>query len=678
MEQSEPTPHTPSAYLRNLSDYRAANEGAHPKVPPRLSAPALNWHVAIWNPTPVVGSEDKRHLGDDKSFIDWSRYLAEIVIHILNNAANTPLDANGVRLSELNKAKDQAVYVFGFRLIYSDSEKRYGLDYSGDDYQPADALRDRSFNLSYKWDGHLVKTSVVISREFTTITHWLSVYEYENELTRGKAVFSGARDKDGIPLKGSAPRILRASLARIFCTIQQFPETEEQRTDTFAEYCADELDASCLKLSLNHVYTQLWADFAKAQYSTGENLFDDSVFAMEIGKFPNIEFPEDEDNIDINRAPRPGRSSGKYFRLKKFADFRSVILPTSLPFSAREADTASRPIDIDKRFDSSEATRISTNIARMFFEENLIRSEITSSLFLRHRVIYQSSLGSMAKGADVSGDRPVRFLMLTAPGWRWQLGRLVERLNALGTYRLASLRQIKGVQAAGDQIRSIGESLDEDKYNLEASSLTEINERFAKIGVEPALYGGLSYRLEQSRYYVDCFNRLVKDLDVKRIEGFQPYEEFVRRRYANTWDYINRIGIRYERLRSRIEFYSQLRRTEQQVELLKSAEDVAVIPISYYGGYVLGAVYSSVWHVEPGSHNAGTALITAAAYSLFIIVYRMRRRDFATARFFVYWIVFWSCILLSFTMVDWSYKSVQHVSIEAADEVNMAKGAARH
>src|SRR5262249_334495 len=64
--------------------------------------------------------------------------------------------------------------------------------------------------------------------------------------------------------------------------------------------------------------------------------------------------------------------------------------------------------------------------------------------------------------------------------------------------------------------------------------------------------GGLSYRIERSRYYVTQFRDGISGLRIRRIESFQPYDVFVERRLAATFDFIDRLGKRHERLENHI------------------------------------------------------------------------------------------------------------------------------
>lgn len=59
-------------------EFKAHNEFAHPSSPPRLSAPALNWHFAVWR-------------GDLKS----DRAIYRMVRTILNDARFDVVNING-------------------------------------------------------------------------------------------------------------------------------------------------------------------------------------------------------------------------------------------------------------------------------------------------------------------------------------------------------------------------------------------------------------------------------------------------------------------------------------------------------------------------------------------------------------------------------------------------------
>lgn len=79
----------------NFADY---NRGVHPNVPPRLSAPAINWHQAFWNHRP----KDTLICGSNNSPIDD---LMEIIVSILNNEKTEITNINGFTGNEINRSE---------------------------------------------------------------------------------------------------------------------------------------------------------------------------------------------------------------------------------------------------------------------------------------------------------------------------------------------------------------------------------------------------------------------------------------------------------------------------------------------------------------------------------------------------------------------------------------------
>jgi Protein of unknown function (DUF3422) len=159
------------------------------------------------------------------------------------------------------------------------------------------------------------------------------------------------------------------------------------------------------------------------------------------------------------------------------------------------------------------------------------------------------------------------------------------------------VRDIQALNKLSEEISSLGSNLDdlninkieggEDAEKFE-ESFNKFN-RLTKNADEPIKRDGISFRIERSRFYVKAFERLIPDLRNKDLQGFQSYPNFVRRRYGASWDRIDRIGIRHERLAKRLDYLSNHRQAlglaasgSVQAKLLRTAERVSVIPIAYY------------------------------------------------------------------------------------------------
>jgi len=88
--------------------------------------------------------------------------------------------------------------------------------------------------------------------------------------------------------------------------------------------------------------------------------------------------------------------------------------------------------------------------------------------------------------------------------------------------------------------------------------------------------GGLSYRIERSRFYVQQFEDNVKLLRIQRLEGAQPYDQFIRRRLGSEFDFIDRLGIRYERATRAMETLDQSHLATIQTKIDQDTNSIQV------------------------------------------------------------------------------------------------------
>lgn len=586
-------------------EYRALNEQAHPRVPPRLSAPALNWHAAIWNPS----SKDSHLKSAVKAFDNWSRSVAELIVSILNQPCNRLLSVNGDEMAYHDgNVVLGAMDVLGFGVQQVDGKLALRKGPRRPDGGGTSPFKLQTFACSLFWREQLAKISVELHREYLTFTVWLPAFHAAVEGTR-PAVCGGAT--------GEKLRTYQACLLRYVLPETTWEELDEVlMLDGIAE---PELTREAIA---EYLYVQIWRQFSDDQLQ------------------PYFSALPDRKAHDLIKA-----------QLRMFADFRSIILPSAFPHNVRDSQPGSPPVDFSATFTEPRAgeppvSKIMGRMGRFLEEESAARAELSGTLFLDGRTIYLSSYGSPASAKRLhSGDgRSARYIMLTKPGSRWQLGRLVERLNVIGTFRLAALRNLGGLNAASEDIRAIGRRADEFQVAGPLSPLdgkrafNALRQSFANITKRP-IVGGLNYRIERSRYYVESFNRTLPGLRIGRIEGYQPYDEFVSRRYAATWDRISRLGFRYSRLQQRLEFLNGLintseqiiqseeqnrqtkaieRQAESQVHLLRTAEYVGIFPVTYYTAGTLGGVFH-VFGVATGEHGAVIAPWVAMLYLLWLL-----------------------------------------------------------
>ncbi len=239
--------------------------------------------------------------------------------------------------------------------------------------------------------------------------------------------------------------------------------------------------------------------------------------------------------------------------------------------------------------------------------------ELIGCTLFRDRAVYLSPLGAppVYSGARYDNNRPLYFAVAVHENNRWQNGRIIHRLNTLGTLRLLALKDYNKLKEASDKIREVGQDLDrtaretDDASHTTESRIEAEHQRLVKhkkvidsIGIN--ITGHVAYRVYRSRYRARQFDIQLSDLHVKRIEAWQPYDEFVKRRLYPAFDFISRIGERYERLnqnyqRQLLSLNSEMQSTSGQhlvhiqdevLEAHAFQHIIESIALGYYGGLV--------------------------------------------------------------------------------------------
>ena len=320
-------------------------------------------------------------------------------------------------------------------------------------------------------------------------------------------------------------------------------------------------------------------------------------------------------------------------RMRIFADFRGLVLQARKQVELFASDTVAKPFRPGpKKVDIDLALDILKTVLELG-DKNLHMRELVACTMLREQVVYMSPLGSSV----VAGNRepqkgmrvPVFYALCVSDINRWQIGRLIHRINTLGTLRLLALRDLQSIRVTSLQIRTIGRKLDrvtltDRTYGADTghihSRLTEIANDIDEIGKE--ISGGLAYRVYRSAFFSTAFKNVVQDLDVQRIEGWQPYDEFVRRRLYSAYDFIARVGERMARLQKRLQTkFSEVQmlnfqsNTENIAKIQDKIHDshkiqhvIELIAVGYYGGNILYYVLKFISKKTGIKNAAGSSI----------------------------------------------------------------------
>ena len=351
-----------------------------------------------------------------------------------------------------------------------------------------------------------------------------------------------------------------------------------------------------------------------------------------------------------------------------FADFRGFVFTSTEPGEQSAAEPGRHKAYMKEPGWNPWPRRLSDDIGTGFFRDNRVtqqtvetiwpfltsdpafrddasgqpfrgrKTEYTISRFLGNRYLYATALGPQVP----NDERPLCYLVIAASGHRWQTGRLLDRINHLGSVRLAALWDLRVVVKASDNLRAAEELFQNVSSKLAGlptqeehrNILAEIREEFgtainllataaalsadhspsaavppvpSRGGIEDqsrssAVREGLDYRIERSRYYSKQFRDGVEILRIRRIEGFQPYDQFVLQRLASSYEFIDMVGLRHQRLRELATSVNQQILAERQHMVQLSIKEIqAVAEIVFFAvlfPYYLGSVLKTSEHYK--------------------------------------------------------------------------------
>jgi len=200
------------------------------------------------------------------------------------------------------------------------------------------------------------------------------------------------------------------------------------------------------------------------------------------------------------------------------------------------------------------------------------RREITASRLLDGLVLYVTALGPRPASSNPASDAnvPMYSIMYSDTLNPWQIGELSERLNRLGTVRLAATMDFDKLRCAGNLIRDIRRGILQYIVKYQNSSSAKI-EAITALGneyiyTEKCIAGitdevdigvGIEARIERSYDYIKQWRGGLNELRIRRLEGFFPYDEFIERRLGSTFNYIEKLRGRYKRLMANVvQFHS--------------------------------------------------------------------------------------------------------------------------
>ncbi len=219
--------------------------------------------------------------------------------------------------------------------------------------------------------------------------------------------------------------------------------------------------------------------------------------------------------------------------------------------------------------------------------------EYTFTKFCNQRCIYGSGFGPQIEDDELPGN-PLTYILLFGFDEHRQMGRLINRLNTLGTLRHAAVYDLRVIKHEYDhQLDDIGKKMEQvqelvsrvfeyafsQKHRTESRKgeprpfwLGETHDWNEEIGMLlTQVHDGLGYldgvggkhrtgaeglgwlplRAWRSRHYLRRFNSLKVAFNSDFIEGYQPYEVFIEHRLARAYSVIRLVTDHYDQLREK-------------------------------------------------------------------------------------------------------------------------------
>lgn len=542
--------------------YHHMNAGAHRRPPPQISAPALIWHRGFWMPE----EEAQRRAKGPTEGSPWKECVDNALAHLLRALIrDTPA---GDCTSPNYERDDDVLYLFNHK-VTGLTEPTFELETIAPDEK---SVRHVVFTARIRYAGLWLTVGARLHHENFVILFALDFSgDVDETSVEGPALKEMAdefhalhelivnrydRDRKAEKQSGSREILFDATYDVDRPTAENLSKELIARFRGFVDrVCDGALHRPCnAKPGSLRGVGELFADFIGLVYSL--HIKNDSLtYAYQ---------PEDQGPLKMS-----AQVGGTDFRRKNGLN----VLDAAWPI-VTSADCKS---DIDRAHGDPE---------------------YVVAAFNDGRTLYVSSLGRL--NAAEGEFTPLIYTLIVSYPSPWRLGRFIDKLNTVGTLRLAALRDLPDINNASNEIDRVSRLLavGNERHGREPD-LEEIEKEFSRIGQAMAL--GLSYRIVRSRYYVNSYKDTVESLRPEHLQGYQFYLNFIRSRVFDAFYYIDRVGARYDSLKGEIEFRANFSRRKEAhnlqvatarqahaaASLLEAAEILSVIPLTYYGGHIL-------------------------------------------------------------------------------------------
>jgi uncharacterized membrane-anchored protein len=257
--------------------------------------------------------------------------------------------------------------------------------------------------------------------------------------------------------------------------------------------------------------------------------------------------------------------------------------------------------------------------------------ESTSTTLVKH-VLNEDTLvastvadghGEVYTDFALHGDGFARMVLLAGSMTPRRLGRLVQQLIEIDTYRMAALLGLPVAREGAAMLASAEGGLAELAESIRVAGAREepqLLDRLTKLAGEiESQYAGSHSRFSASAAYFELVDRRIADIGESRLAGLQTIGEFMERRLTPARATCEWMARRQDALSQRVSRISNLLRTRVEIEQQQSSqqllatmnrrqglqlklqatvEGLSVAAITYY-------IVGLVSHLAKGAHEIG-------------------------------------------------------------------------
>jgi uncharacterized membrane-anchored protein len=257
----------------------------------------------------------------------------------------------------------------------------------------------------------------------------------------------------------------------------------------------------------------------------------------------------------------------------------------------------------------------------------------------------------------IHADGFSRFLLMDPNTTPWHLGRIVQRLLEIETYRVVALLALPVAQSISGQLIEWETELAEITGRMgsdDALDEPELLDRLTRLqaAVEKS-HTDSQFRFSAANAYYALVQRRIGELREARLSEIQTFQEFIERRLAPALATCESVAQRQESLSERADRAAQLlstrvdmslerqnasvlesmnTRADLQLRLQQTVEGLSVAAITYYTvgviGYFAKGLEKAGWSVDPAL-VMGIAAPIVLALSIAGIWYRRRTLEAA-------------------------------------------------